>query len=95
MNIQPLYFFGVDCLTERKKDSCAKVDGSTFERRRFARTSLNSQGISYLVIDDVQTLRTITAGIIDWVAEALKKLYGETTGYKLTKYSLIKGEMIL
>lgn len=39
---------------------------------RFAPTSGNSQGVSYLVIDDPDTLRSITAVTIDWLEEALK-----------------------
>lgn len=40
---------------------------------RFAPTSGNSQGVSYHVIDDPDTLRSITAVTVDWVEEALKK----------------------
>lgn len=39
---------------------------------RFAPTAGNSQGVSYHVIDDPNTLRSITAVIIDWAEEALK-----------------------
>ncbi|WP_297421479.1 nitroreductase family protein [Clostridium sp.] len=39
---------------------------------RFAPTSGNSQGVSYHVIDDADTLRSITAVAIDWLEEALK-----------------------
>jgi len=39
---------------------------------RFAQTSGNSQGVSYHVIDDRETLRNITAVAIDWLEEALK-----------------------
>ncbi|WP_196590039.1 nitroreductase family protein [Pectinatus frisingensis] len=40
---------------------------------RFAQTSSNSQGVSYLVIDDSQTLSSITAVTVDWAEEALKQ----------------------
>lgn len=39
---------------------------------RFAPTAGNSQGIAYHVIDDPNTLRSITAATIDWAEEALK-----------------------
>ncbi|EHJ00494.1 nitroreductase [Clostridium sp. DL-VIII] len=39
---------------------------------RFAPTSGNSQGVSYHVIDDPNTLRKITSVSIDWLEEALK-----------------------
>ncbi len=39
---------------------------------RFAETSGNSQGVSYHVIDDQDTLRRITAVSIDWVEAMLK-----------------------
>lgn len=40
---------------------------------RFAPTSGNSQGVSYHVIDDPDTLRNITSVTIDWLEDALKK----------------------
>lgn len=40
---------------------------------RFAPTSGNSQGVSYHVIDDPNTLRSITSVSIDWLEEALKE----------------------
>lgn len=39
---------------------------------RFAPTSGNSQGVSYHVIDNPDTLRKITSVAIDWLEEALK-----------------------
>ncbi|EKQ57202.1 MULTISPECIES: nitroreductase family protein [unclassified Clostridium] len=39
---------------------------------RFAPTSGNSQGVSYHVIDNPDTLRSITSVSIDWLEEALK-----------------------
>jgi nitroreductase/ferredoxin-like protein FixX len=39
---------------------------------RFASTSGNSQGVSYHVIDNVDTLRKITSVAVDWLEEALK-----------------------
>ena len=39
---------------------------------RFAPTSGNSQGVSYHVIDDRDTLRSITSVSIDWLEEALQ-----------------------
>jgi nitroreductase/Pyruvate/2-oxoacid:ferredoxin oxidoreductase delta subunit len=39
---------------------------------RFAQTSGNSQGVSYHVIDDRDTLRNITSVTIDWLEEALQ-----------------------
>lgn len=36
---------------------------------RFAPTAGNSQGISYLVVEDPETLRKITAQTIDWIEE--------------------------
>lgn len=40
---------------------------------RFAPTACNSQGVSYHVIDDPDTLREIAAVIADWAEEDLKK----------------------
>ncbi|HEX9025982.1 MAG TPA: nitroreductase family protein [Clostridium sp.] len=40
---------------------------------RFAPTACNSQGISYHVIDDTDTLHKITAATIDWAEEEMKK----------------------
>ena len=49
---------------------------------RFAPTSSNSQGVSYLVIDDFQTLSSITAVIVDyWEEEALKQPPWSETPY--------------
>ncbi|EGO65745.1 nitroreductase family protein [Acetonema longum] len=39
---------------------------------RFAPTASNSQGVAYRVIDHSDTLRSITAAVIDWVEKALK-----------------------
>ncbi|MFL0197822.1 nitroreductase family protein [Clostridium sp. WILCCON 0269] len=39
---------------------------------RFAPTSGNSQGVSYHVIDDRNTLRSITSVTIDWLEDALQ-----------------------
>ncbi|WP_171772106.1 nitroreductase family protein [Clostridium beijerinckii] len=39
---------------------------------RFAPTSGNSQGVSYHVIDNPDTLRKITSVAVDWLEEALK-----------------------
>jgi nitroreductase/NAD-dependent dihydropyrimidine dehydrogenase PreA subunit len=39
---------------------------------RFAQTSGNSQGITFKIIDNRDTLRRITAVTVDWVEEALK-----------------------
>lgn len=39
---------------------------------RFAQTSGNSQGVSYHVIDDRDTLHRITAAFFDWLETALK-----------------------
>lgn len=40
---------------------------------RFAQTSANSQGVAYHVVDDTNTLRSITNVIISWAEEEIKK----------------------
>lgn len=39
---------------------------------RFAHTACNSQGVSYHVVDDPDTLKDITAAIVDWAETDLK-----------------------
>jgi nitroreductase/NAD-dependent dihydropyrimidine dehydrogenase PreA subunit len=46
--------------------------GQLLDIARFAQTSGNSQGVSYHVIDDRDTLQRITAAAIDWLEAALK-----------------------
>lgn len=46
--------------------------GKLLDVARFAPTSGNSQGISFKVIDDRDTLRSITAVTVDYIEEALK-----------------------
>jgi nitroreductase/NAD-dependent dihydropyrimidine dehydrogenase PreA subunit len=40
---------------------------------RYAPTACNSQGVSYHVVDDVDTLRRITGATVDWAEEEMRK----------------------
>ena len=40
---------------------------------RYAPTACNSQGVSYHVVDDPDTLRRITAATVDWAEEEMRK----------------------
>ncbi len=57
----------------QKKSVSRETIRELLDIARFAPTACNSQGVSYHVIDDPDTLREITAVIADWAEEDLKK----------------------
>jgi Nitroreductase len=56
----------------QKKSVPHDVISQLLDIARFAPTACNSQGVSYYVVDDQDTLKKIAAAIADWAEEDLK-----------------------
>ncbi|WP_195510371.1 nitroreductase family protein [Clostridium tyrobutyricum] len=56
----------------RKKRISHETIRKLLDIARFAPTACNSQGVSYHVVDDPDTLKNITAVIADWAEKSLK-----------------------